>query len=482
LKRLHLLLIKSYIGPFILTFFITLFILVMQFLWKYVDEFVGKGLEWYIVVELLFYATVNLVTMSMPLAVLLSAIMTFGNLGENNELIAIKSSGVSLLRFMKPLLVFISFIGIGMFFFANNIAPNANVKFASLLYDIRQKKPAIDIKPGIFYKGIENYVIRIGSKDKETQMMSQVSIYDHSKHDGGRTVMRAEKGKMQISDDEQFLVITLYNGSTYIEEVSNKEEKTYFPLYRTKFKEQVIRMNLIDFKFQRTKDELFKDNYQMLNLTELSDAADTLKLKLNNRKEMYYETIHNKFTLFKDSAIKINPIDTILYPNGILANYDKINQIQILNAAINLLRGFKTHTAATKHELENRYGYLRKFEIEWHRKFVLAVSCVVLFLIGAPLGAIIRKGGLGLPVVIAVFGFLIMYMLEVVGEKLVKQNELTPFSGMWLPVYVLLPIGLFLTYKATTDSAIMETNTYVLWIRKTVDFFRLKIKKQFVKK
>lgn len=456
----------------------------MQFLWKYIDELVGKGLEWYVITELLFYATANLVPMALPLAVLLSSIMTFGNMGEHNELVAAKSAGISLQRIMLPLFIFAIMTGCGAFFFANSVWPVANLKFASLLYDIRQKKPAIDIKPGVFYKGIEGFAIRVGSKSKDGIMLYDVTIYDHTAKQGGNIVIKAESGKMQMSDDERYLIITLYKGGTYNEvrkqdEKKNSKSTEYFPLFRNKFDRQVLRMDLEGFKLERTKEDIFKTNYQMLNLSQLAYAADST-LKYNAKKLNDFKTEFNrKFVQYRDTIpVNTTVADTALArPMAYYNSLDKKKQTIVLNTATSIIRANKTYAKIKANEMKHRVVYVRKYFIEWHRKFVIGVSCVVLFLIGAPLGAIIRKGGLGLPVVISVIGFLVMYILNIIGEKMVKQGELLPVQGMWLSIMVLAPIGLFLTYKATTDSAIMETNTYVQILRKFTDLVRKKQKK-----
>lgn len=484
MKKLHKLLLKAYAGPFVLTFCITIFILVMQFLWMYIDELVGKGLEWYIILELITYAAANLVPLALPIAILLASIMTFGNLGENNELVAIKSAGISLQKAMLPIFIVVVFTGYGAFYFANSVWPVANLKFATLLYDIRQKKPAIDIKPGMFYKGIDGYVIRIGGKSDDGIMLYDLSIYDHTKRMGATTVIKAEKGKMKMSDDERYLVLTLYNGHSYEEVKDEKNNKikndnnSYFPLFRNSFNEEIIRFDLQGFSLERTKDELFKDNYKMLNLSQLSSSADTIQAKINTRKKEHIKTMLDNYSIFRDSLTINNKTTTA---STIFQNLDNKDKLAIIATAQNLLRSQKTYARASSHEVSSRNDYIIKYDIEWHRKFVMGAACIVLFLVGAPLGAIIRKGGLGLPVVISVLGFMVQYISMMVGEKLVKQATLTPFSGMWLAIFILAPIGIFLTYKSTTDSAIMESNTYVNFIRKGVDFTRKFIKKKQVK-
>ncbi|RMG78182.1 MAG: YjgP/YjgQ family permease, partial [Bacteroidetes bacterium] len=300
MKKLHKLLLTSYIGPFLLTFFIALFILVMQFLWKYIDEMVGKGLEWYVIAELLIYASANLIPLALPMAVLLSSIMTFGNLGESYELVAMKSAGLSLIRIMKPLIIFTVFLSISAFFFSNHVWPKANLKFASLLYDIRHKKPAIDIQPGIFYRNIEGYVIRVGSKEKDGKTLYDVMIFDHVNTTENNKILYAEKGVMSFAGNDEYLELKLYNGYSY-NEIRNKEalKNRNYPLMRTHFKEQIIRFDLTGFKLKRSNQELFKNNYQMLNLAQLERQMDTLKIQKQTIGKELLEKHSLKLNYFK---------------------------------------------------------------------------------------------------------------------------------------------------------------------------------------
>ena len=441
----------------------------MQFLWLYIDELVGKGIEWYIIVELLFYASAHLVPMALPVAILLSSIMAFGNMGENYELVALKSSGMSLMRIMKPLIVVTFITAASAFYFANNIWPVANLKFKTLLYDIQHTKPAIDIKPGVFYKGIDGYVIKIESKDDDGQMMHDMLIYDHTKRHGANKVIRAESGKMFMSEDKMFLNLVLYNGFSY-DEVKDKDlkESTHKPLVRTQFDEEIIRFNLSGFKLEKTDEESFSSNYQMLNIIQLEKEMDTLKIKYADRMIQIKKMQHQKFSLWRDTVTADSSIAAFDSSKTytILTDLDELAAIRIVDMATNLTRSTKTQLAQFDREFEHRREYINKYRTEWHRKFTIAFSCIVLFFVGAPLGAIIRKGGMGLPVVIAIVGFLIHYMLNIVGEKLVKEDTVAPLYGMWLSSIVLFPIAIALTYKATTDSALFEGSTYISGIRR----------------
>ncbi len=468
MKKLHKLIISSYLGPFVLTFFITLFILVMQFLWKYIDEMVGKGLEWYIIAKLLFYASANLVPLALPLTILLSSIMTFGNLGENYELIAMKSSGISLQRIMFPLIIIIALTSGGAFYFSNYVWPVANLKFATLLYDIRQKKPAIDIKNGVFYKGIENYVIRVGKKEKDGQTLHDVLIYDHT--DRNTSITRAKEGRMQMSDDERYLIITLYNGFNYDEMPPKDKKKDQHALFRSNFKKDIIRLNLEGFNLEHSDEELFKDNYQMLNLKQLAAAVDTLNQLVEDKKQLFINQMNQKLVYFRHPTEVSYTIPDSAAQGDFLSMFNKSEQISILQTAMSLTRSAKLYINSVINQNEQRNKNIRKHLIEWHRKWTLSVACIILFFIGAPLGAIIRKGGLGMPVVASVLFFLVFHVLSIVGEKMVKQGVLSPPEGMWMASAILFPVGVFLTYKATTDSVLLNTDTYLLFFKKLDKF------------
>lgn len=438
-----------------LTFFITVFVFEMQFLWQYFEDMVGKGLENQVLFELFLYASASFVSMALPLAILLSSIMTFGNLGENYELVAIKASGISLRRAMRPLL-FVTLLLSGVaFFFSNNVLPIANLKFKSLLHDVMHQRPALDFKPGVFYDGIDGYVIRVKSKGEEGRTLQEVLIYDHSQLNGNRKVISAESGEMYLSEDSRYLILKLYNGYQYDEQVGRK-----FPLMRSTFDEHRLNFNLGGFAFERTDESLFKDHYQMLNLVQLAEATDSLKEARSERYADFAGTMEGRSTAFRDTLNRIDSLEitatTPLYIDSLKPN----EQISLLATAINLTRGGKTFANAIQQEIKSRSERIVRHEVEWHRKFTLSIACIVLFFIGAPLGAIIRKGGLGMPVVVSVFFFLIYHVISITGEKLVKGLEVEPYFGMWVSTIVLAPFGAYLTYKATTDSVLLDATFY----------------------
>ncbi len=443
----------------------------MQFLWKYIEDLVGKGLEWYVIAELFLYASASLVTMALPLAILLSSIMTFGNLGEHYELVAMKSSGLSLQRIMRPLIVFVIVLSGVAFYFSNSIWPIANLKFKSLLWDVTHAKPALDISPDVFYKGIDNYVIRIKEKDKDGKGLQDILIYDHSEGNGNRKVIKAESGRMFITKDQRYLVLSLKNGYQY-DEIKGRSN----PLFRSEFEEHIIKLELVGFDMKRSDESLWKDHYQMMNIGQLQSAIDSLSFKLEKRKSDYSYGVTRRLALYADSTKTVEQYsaDSAV---GTTAGLVKSKQLQLYATAINLARASKTYSTAMKEEVENRRDRIRRFEIEWHRKFTLSIACFVLFFVGAPLGAIIRKGGLGMPVVVAVIFFLIFHISSITGEKLVKQDQLDVEVGMWMSTFILAPIGAFLTYKATTDSVLLDATFYTKLTAPITRMFRSIISK-----
>ncbi len=448
-------------GPFVITFLIALFVLLMQFLWKYVDDLVGKGLEWHIILRLMIYVTITLVPLALPLAMLLSSIMTFGNLAEHYELVACKSAGMSLQRIMRPLSILTVLICVGAFYFSNNVLPIANLKMNALLYDVRNQKPALYIKEGVFYDGLEGYILRVGKKMPDNKTIYDITIYDHTNARGNRKVLLAESGSMVMSDDERYLIITLNNGRSYEEEVKKKGIDTH-PLMRTEFQKEIIRFDLSAFKLTRTNEQLFKDNYQMLNLKQLSTSSDSISRKITESHSNYEK--YSRGLLQSKPTATANPSE--FTEQDFILNFEKVKQAPIVQSALFSARNAKSMAEDSKIDLSIKSKTLAKHEIEWHRKFTLSFACLILFFIGAPLGAIIRKGGLGMPVVVSVIFFLVYHVISISAEKMAREGVMLPYKAMWMSSIALLPIGVFLTYKATTDSSIFEVDNYIRFFKK----------------
>ncbi len=469
IKKLDSLIIKAFTGPFLATFFISLFVLVMQFLWLYIDDLVGKGLDASIIAKLIGLYAASMVPLALPLALLLSSIMTFGHLGESFELVAIKSAGIPLLRFMQPLLIIAIIIGGISFLFANNIIPVASLKLNTLKYDIIVSKPAFDIKEGVFYDKIEGYVIKIGKKSKDGNTIENIIIYEKTFGLQDYCLI-AESGTMKVNKDN-FLEFDLRNGWRYQEKGPRMTTNTEF--IRLGFKEYKKILDLSSFKMNKTADSAFKDNYRMLSVRQLGITIDSMK-----KMDKYFQnrtqndvSPYLTFTRYADTGwIKIDKrnvytaksFDNIFPDSARQIVHDRaIAQINSVKPMVDLIEG---EYMAKKKELDN-------FEVEWHRKFSLSFACVVLFLIGAPLGSIIRKGGLGTPLVFAVIFFVIFHLLNTFGEKFIKTNTMTPVEGMWLSTAVLVPIGIFLTYKAMRDSELFNQEYYYRSLKKLRTFF-----------
>ncbi len=426
----------------------------MQFVWKWVDDFMGKGLETTVILELLLYASANLVNLCLPLAVLLSSIMTFGNLAENFELTAMKSAGISLLRIMFPLTIFVVFITFGAFYFANNIAPVATLKFKSLLFDITEAKPSIELNDRIFYNGLDGYSIRVGKNDRETGDLHDMLIYDHTKkQSGNKTVIRAERGRMEQTDDKRFLILTLYNGYTYDETGSEESAKSDYPMVRNKFEKDILRIDVSGFMLQRTDEDQWKNHIQMMTMGQLGASIDSLYL-LYSRREHDYETYINRTIRLRNDST--GNIHTGLNQDDFFASANYHSKRRSVDIATNMAQNGENHTAAVGHELSQRKMYINRHYNEWHRKLTLPFACMVFFFIGAPLGALIRKGGIGLPVVISVLFFLLFHISSITGEKMARTGVIDPFSGMWLSTFILLPISVFLTLRATRDASLFH--------------------------
>lgn len=447
----------AYIGPLLITFIIVLFLFSMQWLWKWVDDLMGKGLPWDVLTKLIAFATSAFVPAVLPLAVLLSSIMTMGGLGERSELTPMRSAGLGLFRILAPLLVFVLGLAAFSFYFSNNVLPIANLKFQSLLWDVTRAKPALNLRPGVFYGGLEGFSIRVGDKDDATGALRDVLIYDHRKpFQGNKTVVRAEKGTMGRSTDGHYLVLVLENGRVYDEKSEGpSSHQRDLPLLRGKFQREEIRLDLSGMGMKRTDEELFKDHYKMLTLGQLQYAEDSLRKRLDERMAEQGQRMRNSVSVLRDSsgAVGRAPVPTL--------HADPLNNGPgLYPLAVEMARGAINELDQMAQEKKGRTEQIAKFEVEWHRKLMLAFACVVFFFIGAPLGAIVRKGGMGLPAVIAIVFFLIFHIISYSTEQMVKAGNLQAWPGMWISTMVLLPIGVFITWKAATDSPLFDRDAY----------------------
>ena len=457
IKKLDKLILRAFLGPFIATFFIAFFMLMMQSLWKYIDDLVGKGLDFLTIGQFLWYASASLLTLAMPIAILISSIMTFGNLGESFELVAIKSAGISLLRFMRPLMYFTIMLCGVSYMFANYVIPYANLKFKTLYSDIYYKKPAFDLKEGVFFTYIPTYAIKVGKKDPDGKTIHNVLIYDQSNQLQDNSIV-AQHGVMKISDDKNFLEFNLENGFRYQERGNTLDTTTEY--IRLGFKEFKKLFDLSVLQKQTTNDSIFKNSHQMLSSRQLAKNIDSLRVIDDSMTTKMYKVLDARmhFSSLKDSflrdstAAKTNAIPTAIFPDSLKGLLD--------DRAFSVAADIKSTIQFNSIEADSREKNIRLHRIEWHRKYSFSIACLVLFFIGAPLGSIIRKGGMGMPLVVAIIFFLIFHLLGMFGEKFVRENLTTPFIGMWLAVMVLTPVGIFLTYKAMHDSQLFNKEYY----------------------
>ena len=458
-KKLDKLVIKAFIGPFVAVFFLTLLVLVLQFFWLWIDDFVGKGLSTRVIFEFIWYQSAALVPLALPLAVLLASLMTFGNLGESLELVAVKSSGISLLRFMRPLFM-VSLLICGVaFLFSNFIIPVAVLKSQTLLADIVWSKPAFDIKEGVFYDKIEGFSIKIGKKEADS-IVYDVIIYEKGPNNLQDNFIIAKSGIMRTTGNKRFLEFNLKDGWRYQEKGDRFDKNTEF--IRIGFKEYSKQFDLSSLGLQkRTSDSVNRTNHRMQSMRQLSKAIDSIQKDINQYSNKvkndafsifafarYLDTGYTKPVLPKDTAKKFEQ----LIPDSNLYTVDQKAATQI--------GSFTLNTEIANSEYRAKQRDLRVHKIEWHKKITLSLACLVLFLIGAPLGSIIRKGGLGTPLVFAIFLFMFFFFFNTSGEKYAKENVMTPFGGMWMATLFLLPIGIFLTYKAMHDSNLMNKEFY----------------------
>ncbi len=475
MKRLYLLILRSYTGPALATFLIVVFVLLMQFLWRYVDELVGKGLEWNVIAQLMFYASFTFVPMALPISILLASLMTFGNLGERYELVAMKAAGISLRKIMMPLGLFSLLVSIGAFYYSNIIFPYANLKFRSTLYDVRQKKLALNIREGIFYSGLQGFVIKIGKKEPDGTTIRKVMIYNHSQLQGNSKLTTADSGRMQQTADGNYMLLTLFNGINY-EESGNRSDAQKLPFQRTSFTSEVIKFDLSQFKMTRSDDDFFKNAYYMLNVRQLAYASDSLGGEVQQRVDELRRSLMGYYTNFNnakltDSLLKILPAAK---ESTKFENRSATDKKTIASLALGLAKNAKNSFDYNSQLIKEKVELKARYDIEWHRKFTLSFACFALFLIGAPLGAIIRKGGLGMPLVISVLLFVAYHVISFTGEKSVRSAVTDPWKGMWMSTMIFLPVGIFLAYKAGTDSTLMDAESYKLIFKKIIKKFKKK--------
>ena len=462
MKRLDRFIVKSFVGPFFAILFVVVFILVMQFLWLYIDELVGKGLSMKVILEFLAWGSATMLPLSLPLATLLASMMTLGSLGENNELLAIKAAGISLQRVLIPLGICCAVISVGAFFVSNDLIPVAYNKIYTLRDDIGKTKDEIKIPTGTFYNGIEGYILRVNEHNDETGMMNGVMVYNHTKNKGNTSLTIADSAMMKMSKDKTYLTFILYNGTNYEETNNKKYRDTTLQLQKIDFHKQEMIIPLENYAFQKSDSSRFDDQVKSMNLKQLQHSQDSIGTLDSTEKEENLTNLRRSRTLRYnaqlDTATRNIPTTPFIQEDG--------GKWKSIKAEIEALEKAKKNAEEIQTSLESfaRYRYhhnytLRLIDIEILKKFALSIACLIFFFIGAPLGAIIRKGGLGVSAIISVLFFVAYWVIDISGTKLAKDGAVGPFAGVFFSSFVLLPTGLFLSWKAINDSAIFSTDT-----------------------
>ena len=538
MRRLDKLILKSFIGPFFLTTIVATFILLVQYMLKYFDDFVGKNLGFKVFGELLFYFSINILPNALPLGVLISSLMTFGNLGENFELSAIKSAGISLTRVLKPIFFFILVLTISSFFFNNYVVPAANLKAYSLIYDIKHKKPALDIKKGVFYNGIPNYSIKANEKFSDNVTLKDVMIYDHTRKNGNNFVILADSSRMFSMYNDKFLKLELFDGQYFNQQATKNNPVDQFQ--RTSFDQMSMMFSLSSFDLKRTREELFQNNRQMKNIQELSSDIDSLEMEqesaINSLQKLskqylyhrmdrssfqktkqvksdgskasssftskkkkkqiqpgkakasmfnFISAFSNAFSIKKDSVRSDLPWrrnrqvsgsfgESSKYSNGILAQMDLKDldslftttrkRSLVLGWALRKSRNYKVNISSSKSQLIRLRYESERYKIAKFKKYSQAFACMVMFLIGAPLGAIIKKGGLGFPVIISIFFYIFYYVMSILSEKWAVAGYVNGAYSIWMADLILLPVGLFFLKQARVDARLFDTDYYLVMI------------------
>ncbi len=457
---------------FLGTFFICLFIFMMQFLWKYVDELVGKGLEMEVLVQFFFYSAVSLVPASLPLAVLLASLITFGNFGERYELLAMKAAGISLLKIMRPLIVFIAFVCGISFYFQNVIGPKAEVKLWTLLISMKQKSPELDIPEGVFYDAIDGYNLYVKKKNRETGVLYNVMIYNFSDGFENAHIIVADSGKLEMTADKKHLFLHLYHGEMFENLKAQSMSAENVPYRRETFREK---HTIIEFNsdFSMVDASIMSNQSRSKDMKKLQASVDSMTAISDSVGRSYYREVNNIGTyrltpsLTKQDTVKMQAANLRGYNVDSLFQSSTLMQKQrIISSASSTVGNLANDWNFKSFNIKQNDQDIRKHQTEWHNKITLSLACLIFFFIGAPLGGIIRKGGLGMPVIASVLIFIIYYIINNTGYKMARDGNWVVWMGMWTSTAVLAPLGAFLTYKSNNDSVVLNADAYVDWFKK----------------
>ena len=470
LKKLDIFVLKSFMLLFAGTFFICLFIFMMQFLWKYVDELVGKGLELDILAQFFFLSALTLIPLSLPLAILLAALMTFGNFGERYELLSMKAAGIPLLRIMRPIAIMCLILGLTSFYFQNVIGPKAQKQLWTLLVSMKQKSPEVDIPEKVFYSDIEGYNIYVNKKDRETGILKDVLIYNFSDGFENARIIWAEEGKLELTADKKHLYLHLYNGELFENLKSQNIDSKNVPYRRETF---IEKHSLIDFdaEFNMVDGSFLNRRSDIKNMNELTATIDSLTTYTDSvGRAMYNEIMASTYKdtdLSKSDSIKIKEQNlTYINTDSIFRSMSSDEKLKTLSSTERRMSSISSDWSMKSFVTQDNDKSIRSHTSDWHKKITLSFACVFFFFIGAPLGAIIRKGGLGMPVVISVLMFILYYIIDSGATRVAKSGEMNIILGTWMSSLVLAPLGAFLTYKSNKDSVVFNIDVYKAFFRK----------------
>ncbi len=494
MKKLDRLIIRSFLGPFFLTFFIAIFVLVMQFIWRYIEELASKGLGMIVVLKLLFYASASLVPMALPIAVLLSSIMTLGSTAESLELVAAKSSGTSLTRTLRPLFFLVVVISCVGFMFSNNVLPVANFRLKQTIQDIARTMPAIDIQEGMYYDGLKGFTLKVDKKEKDQKTFYGLIVYDHTPGTGGaENIIKASKGNIQMSDDGNFMILNLEKGVRYSDMNFYNRKQAGYPFSREFFNEQhiIIDISELNNSSKDRNNNYVGNQYTMMTVGQLNLIRKETKEDIKKSSTGFLTTFNTYYAhlpqrnastnqvndlnspdpntlhmnnppplIVKDSTIEKRTIEKVTYGKSFLNDYTPKEKTAITDAALSQLGSIMGHIDQHNNNIRSKNNNLLRNWVETNRKFTLSLACILFFFIGAPLGAIIKKGGLGLPLIFSIVIFIVYYIIGTIFEKSVKNGSIG-LIGLWYSSLVLLPFGIFLTLKASADSGIFSLSNYI---------------------
>ena len=470
IKKLDIFVLKSFLLLFSGTFFICLFIFMMQFLWRYVDELVGKGLEIGVLAQFFFYSALTLIPLSLPLAILLAALMTFGNFGEKFELLSMKAAGIPLLRIIRPLVIFCMMLCGISFYFQNVIAPKAQLQLWTLLVSMKQTSPELDIPEGVFYSDIDGYNIYVKKKDRETGMMKDLLIYNFSDGFENAHIIWSAEGSMEMTEDKQHLFLHLYNGEQFENLKSQSISSKNVPYRRESFREKHIVIEF-DGGFNMADGSFLSSRSDSKNMAQISESIDSLSFKADSTGRAIFDeakrTTYRKNTLtVRDSTQMVEgKLPTYINVDSLFNAYTLAEKEKALKASTDRMETLVNDWKVKSMQLADTDKNIRRHQSDWHKKITLSLSCLIFFFIGAPLGAIIRKGGLGLPVVISVIIFVLYYIIDSGSTRVARSGEMDIILGTWMSTLVLAPIGAFFTYKSNKDSTVFNFEMYVSFFR-----------------